>query len=86
MHLIEFQQYRDTDLLEEKMRILNALGLTEDKVVIKKILEFGRSKEVNAQDIMTILISLSDNGSYDISWEYFKENWEFFRDSFQPVS
>lgn len=80
--------YRKTDLLEERVRILGALGAVGGgsgaavEAVIEKILEFGRGKEVNKQDIITILVSLSDQGGVERGWQYFKENWQFFRDNF----
>ncbi|ODN05748.1 Puromycin-sensitive aminopeptidase [Orchesella cincta] len=71
-----------TDFLDEKVRIIAAMGSVKDKQVIQKVLEFGRSNEVNMQDIVTIIMSLSSQGQHEICWEYFKENWQFFRDNF----
>ncbi|CAL8101137.1 unnamed protein product [Orchesella dallaii] len=74
--------YRNSDFLEEKVRIIASMGSVKDIKVIQKVLEFGRSNEVNMQDIVTILMSLNSQGKHDICWEYFKSNWEFFRDNF----
>lgn len=69
--------YRQTDLHEEKDRILRALGAIRDEALLMKVLEFAMSDEVRAQD--TIFAIMSVTMTYRgrlLAWDFFKDNWK----------
>mmetsp|Transcript_7714 Transcript_7714/g.23359 ORF Transcript_7714/g.23359 Transcript_7714/m.23359 type:complete len:870 (-) Transcript_7714:67-2676(-) len=68
--------YLDTELNEEKVRCIRALGAIKDKRVLRDTLEWGLS-DVKAQDIFYVFFTVAKNrlGS-DLAWEFLKEQWE----------
>lgn len=71
--------YRETDMLEEKSRILSSLGAVKDLNILQRILEFSMSDEVRAQEIFQIIRSVvvSPSGQH-LAWQYFKNNFKKF--------
>ena len=53
--------YRQTDLQEEKVRVLSALGSIPDVVLLQKTLDFAFSEEVRSQDVMFIVNGVAQN-------------------------
>ncbi|XP_011349925.1 puromycin-sensitive aminopeptidase isoform X2 [Ooceraea biroi] len=76
--------YKDTDLQEEKERILRALGVVKDEALLKKVLDFSMSEEVRAQDTVFAIMSvaLSYKGRI-MAWNFFKEKWKILLDRYE---
>ncbi|KAL0113903.1 hypothetical protein PUN28_011320 [Cardiocondyla obscurior] len=76
--------YKETDLQEEKERILRALGAIKDEALLRKVLDFAMSEEVRAQDTVFAIMSvgLSYKGRL-MAWNFFKENWKTLLDRYE---
>ncbi|XP_011692376.1 PREDICTED: puromycin-sensitive aminopeptidase isoform X2 [Wasmannia auropunctata] len=76
--------YKETDLQEEKERILRALGATKDEDLLRKVLDFAMSEEVRAQDTVFAIMSvgLSYKGRL-MAWNFFKEKWKTLLDRYE---
>lgn len=72
--------YRETDLSQEKIRILGSLGSCRDPEIILEVLNFLLSSEVRSQDIVYGL-SVSREGR-EIAWSWMKENWDHITKTF----
>ncbi len=48
------QRYRTSDMHEEKLRALRALGYNDNPQLIKRSLEFALTDEVRSQDIFIL--------------------------------
>ncbi|XP_059643545.1 aminopeptidase M1-like isoform X1 [Cornus florida] len=66
--------YRETDLSQEKTRILGSLASCPDPDIILEVLNFMLSYEVRSQDAIFGL-SVSWEGR-DTTWRWLKENWD----------
>ncbi|XP_061374887.1 aminopeptidase M1 [Gastrolobium bilobum] len=66
--------YRETDLSQEKTRILGSLASSPDPDLILEALNFMLSPEVRSQDAVFGL-AVSREGR-DVAWAWLKENWE----------
>ncbi|CDP08301.1 unnamed protein product [Coffea canephora] len=66
--------YRESDLSQEKTRILGSLGSCQDPEVILEILNFLLSSEVRSQDVVHGL-GVSREGR-EIAWKWLKDNWD----------
>ncbi|KAK9070775.1 hypothetical protein SSX86_011177 [Deinandra increscens subsp. villosa] len=66
--------YRETDLSQEKTRILGALGSCCDPDIILEVLNFLLTPEVRSQDVVFGL-SVSREG-HGVAWNWLKNNWE----------
>lgn len=66
--------YRETDLSQEKTRILASLGSCQDPEIILEILNFLLSPEVRSQDAVHGL-GVSIKGR-EVAWEWLKDNWD----------
>jgi puromycin-sensitive aminopeptidase len=76
--------YRATDLHEEKDRISRALGSIDNVELLQKVIQFAMSDEVRAQDAVFVIASVSINPlGRDLSWTFFKENWNVLRNQYQ---
>ncbi|KAJ8480322.1 hypothetical protein OPV22_024049 [Ensete ventricosum] len=67
--------YRETDLSQEKGRILSALASGSDPAVVLDALNFLLSSEVRNQDAVYGLAGISKEGR-DVAWVWLKENWD----------
>ncbi|XP_076380001.1 puromycin-sensitive aminopeptidase isoform X3 [Megalopta genalis] len=75
--------YRETDLHEEKDRILKALGAIKDEAILAEILEFAMSVEVRAQDAVYAIMSASMTYKGRLmAWEFIKKHWETIHDRY----
>eukprot|EP01027_Heterolobosea_sp_BB2_P027304 GEZU01042623.1.p1 GENE.GEZU01042623.1~~GEZU01042623.1.p1 ORF type:complete len:482 (+),score=192.53 GEZU01042623.1:249-1694(+) len=75
--------FRTTDLQEERIRCITALGSTRDKKLIQRTLDFGLSEEVRSQDTMYVMLGVSSNplafqGNKGLVWEFFKQHFDEF--------
>ncbi|KAJ6793920.1 aminopeptidase M1-like [Iris pallida] len=66
--------YRETDLSQEKGRILSCLASCPDPIVVRDALNFFLSPEVRSQDVIFGLSGVSRQGR-DVAWIWLKENW-----------
>ncbi|KAK8660807.1 hypothetical protein V6N13_051716 [Hibiscus sabdariffa] len=72
--------YRETDLSQEKIRILRSLPSCPDPAVVLEVLKFSLSPEVRSQDAIYGL-GVSKEGR-EVAWTWFKDNWDFIVKSF----
>ncbi|GLT85576.1 hypothetical protein SLE2022_037630 [Rubroshorea leprosula] len=66
--------YRETDLSQEKTRVLSALASCPDKGITLEVLNFLLSSEVRSQDAVFGLY-VSREGR-ETAWKWLKENWD----------
>ncbi|KAL3844265.1 hypothetical protein ACJIZ3_001668 [Penstemon smallii] len=66
--------YRETDLSQEKTRILGSLASCRDPAIINEFLNFLLSSEVRSQDAVFGL-SVSREAR-ETAWNWLKENWD----------
>ncbi|CAA3001720.1 aminopeptidase M1 [Olea europaea subsp. europaea] len=66
--------YRETDLSQEKTRILGSLASCRDPEIIHEFLNFLLSSEVRSQDVVFGL-SVTRDGR-ETAWTWLKENWD----------
>lgn len=72
--------YRETDLSQEKTRILGALASCRDPEIILEVLNFLLSSEVRSQDCVFGL-AVSFEGR-ETAWKWLKENWDHIHKTF----
>ncbi|XVE97720.1 hypothetical protein REPUB_Repub03eG0043000 [Reevesia pubescens] len=66
--------YRETDLSQEKTRILGSLGSCLDQGIVLEVLNFALSSEVRSQDAVFGL-AVSKEGR-EVGWTWLKDNWD----------
>jgi len=77
------QLYRQSDLSEEKVRALDAIGRVTDEAMIRKTLLWALSDEVRSQDVMIPIGSLAAGPiGREIVWKHFKDNYSAFMNRF----
>ncbi|KAK2644944.1 hypothetical protein Ddye_020139 [Dipteronia dyeriana] len=67
--------YRETDLSQEKTRILGSLASGPDANIILEVLNFLLSSEVRNQDVVFGL-NVSSEGR-ETAWKWLKDNWDY---------
>lgn len=67
--------YRETDLSQEKTRILGSLPYCPDPIIILDVLNFVLSSEVRCQDAVFGL-NVSKEGR-ETAWTWLKDKWEY---------
>ncbi|KAK8660804.1 hypothetical protein V6N13_051713 [Hibiscus sabdariffa] len=72
--------YRETDLSQEKIRILGSLPSCPDPAIVLDVLKFSLSPEVRSQDAIYGL-GVSKEGR-EVAWTWLKDNWDFIVKSF----
>ncbi|XP_040574579.1 puromycin-sensitive aminopeptidase [Lepeophtheirus salmonis] len=71
--------YRDTDLIEEKNRVLYAMGYFKDENVLSQVLDFSLSSEVQPQESLVAICSVCANKhGYRLVWSFFTANFDKF--------
>lgn len=69
--------YRQTDLQEEKVRLLRALTRFRGHGEIRAVLEFSLSPEVRTQDTYVILAGFGSNAAArQMNWDFVKSRWK----------
>ncbi|KAG0454705.1 hypothetical protein HPP92_023997 [Vanilla planifolia] len=68
--------YRESDLSQEKTRILSCLADSPDPDAVLEALNFLLSSEVRNQDAFYVLGGISEEGR-DIAWKWLKDNWDY---------
>ncbi|KAG6389346.1 hypothetical protein SASPL_150814 [Salvia splendens] len=66
--------YRETDLSQEKTRILGSLGSCRDPEIVQEFLDFLLSSEVRSQDVV-VGVSVCRE-SRETAWNWLKANWD----------
>ncbi|PPR91700.1 hypothetical protein GOBAR_AA28977 [Gossypium barbadense] len=66
--------YRETDISQEKIRILGSLASCPDESVVYEALNFALSSEVRKQDAIFGL-AVSKEGR-EVAWKWLKNNWD----------
>jgi puromycin-sensitive aminopeptidase len=67
--------YRETDVSQERTRVLSTIGSSSDPAVVSEALDFLLSPEVRNQDAIWVLAGISGEGR-DAAWLWLKKNWE----------
>lgn len=66
--------YRESDLSQEKTRILGSLASSPDPTIILEVLNFLLSSEVRSQDaVFGLAVGIEGR---EIAWTWLKDNWE----------
>ncbi|KAL0904018.1 hypothetical protein M5K25_026087 [Dendrobium thyrsiflorum] len=68
--------YRETDLSQEKTRILSCLASSPDPDIVSEALNFVLSSEVRNQDAVYGIGGISREGR-EVAWKWLKEKWEY---------
>jgi puromycin-sensitive aminopeptidase len=68
--------YRETDLSQEKVRVLGSLASCPDPVIVREALDFILSPEVRNQDAIFLLRGVC-SGAHEVAWQWLKENWDY---------
>ncbi|ERN06883.1 hypothetical protein AMTR_s00005p00250950 [Amborella trichopoda] len=68
--------YRETDLSQEKSRILSSLASCPDPEIVQEALNFLLTSEVRSQDVVYGLAGISTEGR-DVAWKWLQDNWDF---------
>ncbi|CAM8961662.1 unnamed protein product [Rhodiola kirilowii] len=71
--------YRETDLSEERARILSSLPSCPDLDIVLEALNFLLSNEVRNQDAV-IGLAVCKEGR-EVAWEWLKDNWEYISET-----
>ena len=70
---------KDTDLQEEKIRLLLALTRFSDQGLLSETLERSLSSDVRLQDTISVITGVASNPSgRELAWEFIKDNWPEF--------
>lgn len=80
-----FQIYRNTDLQEEKGRVMRAIGKVKDISRINEVLDFALSSEVRNQDSIFVIVSVAANAgiAQDCAWTFLKDNAATFKKRYE---
>lgn len=68
--------YKETDLSQEKVRILGCLSSCPDAAVVLDVLNFLLTPAVRSQDVVHGLAGISREGR-ETAWIWLKENWDY---------
>nr|AYV88996.1 puromycin-sensitive aminopeptidase [Tetranychus truncatus] len=75
-----FKLYRDTDLQEEKVRLIQSTGSTGDLARIRQLLTFAFSPEVRSQDAWRFILgTIGTKLGREEAWKFFKDNADEFK-------
>jgi len=69
--------YDATDLHEEKVRVLRAMGAFRHEEILTEVLQFSLSERVRAQDTPIAIISVASHPlGRALAWEFVKQHWK----------
>ena len=75
--------YIESNLQEEKIRLLSSLGKFRQKEVITEFLNFILSDNVRYQDVTIAILSVANNYyGLDLTWKFFMDNYKEFERRF----
>ena len=70
------KMYHSTDLHEEKLRVLRAMGNFRQRSVLEMLLQFSLSENVRSQDTPIALASAASHPlGRTLAWNFTKKNW-----------
>ena len=70
---------RQTDLHEERVRILRALARFSQEDLLQKTLELSLQPEVLTQDAVMLVAAVASNRrGRELAWQFTKDNWDEF--------
>ncbi|KAL0679773.1 hypothetical protein Bca4012_007754 [Brassica carinata] len=72
--------YRETEMSEEKTRILGSLACCPDPSIVQDVLNFVLSDEVRNQDALYGLYGVSWEGR-EGAWKWLQEKWEYIEET-----
>jgi len=76
------KKYRTSEIVDEKLSVIRALGYVESDEKALKFIEWGASSgEVKTQDFMYLSGTMSVF-HFDVMWKYLQDHWKFFNDNF----
>jgi len=76
--------YKTTDLMEEKIRILRALGAASDTSLIQRTLDFSIGEEVRSQDTVTVIAGVTGSlEGRELAWKFVQANWPLLHDRYK---
>ncbi|MDE1811141.1 MAG: M1 family metallopeptidase, partial [Candidatus Micrarchaeota archaeon] len=79
--------YKKEKLPEESVRLLGSLGAFSDKTIIRRALEFSKSKDVRLQDSYSIPAGVASNPvGKSMIWAFTKSNWKEFMGKYEPAT
>eukprot|EP00268_Persea_americana_P036936 TRINITY_DN364_c0_g1_i3.p1 TRINITY_DN364_c0_g1~~TRINITY_DN364_c0_g1_i3.p1 ORF type:complete len:895 (+),score=152.53 TRINITY_DN364_c0_g1_i3:409-3093(+) len=67
--------YKETDLSQEKVRILGSLASCPDPNIVLEVLNFLLTLEVRSQDVVHGLAGISREGR-EVAWKWLKDHWD----------
>lgn len=67
--------YRETDLSQEKGRIIGSLASCPDPAIVLEVLNFLLSSEVRSQDVI-LGLAVSKEGR-ETAWKWLKDRWDY---------
>lgn len=68
--------YEDSELHEEKVRVLRALGAFTDPLVLEKVLALALSEKIRTQDVYSLLRgAAAKSRNTALVWKFLKANW-----------
>ncbi|XP_077240350.1 aminopeptidase M1 [Tasmannia lanceolata] len=73
--------YRETDLSQEKVRVLGSLASCPDPDIVLEVLKFLMSSEVRSQDAIFGLAGINREGR-ETAWRWLKDNWDHILKTF----
>jgi len=75
--------YKNSELHEEKIRALRALGFTRQPDLLDRTLKFGLSGDVRSQDIFYVTASTASRpAGRQSTWDFLRANWTTFEEKF----
>lgn len=73
--------YRETELQEEKNRVLVSLGVVKDSSAVARVLDFAISDEVRDQNSYFVISSVAaSKHGRDAAWQFFKDKEAVWRE------
>jgi len=81
------KRYLESELHQEKLRALRALGATKDEALIKEVLDMTFSDAVRLQDAFyAVAAAASSVKGRELAWQYLQDNYEAFLAKFKGSS
>ncbi|XP_055351722.1 puromycin-sensitive aminopeptidase-like [Paramacrobiotus metropolitanus] len=77
--------YETTELQEERVKLLVALGWTNDAEMHEKTLDCALTKQVRSQDVFYVMAGCSHSaGGREATWHWIQNNWESLKERLHP--
>jgi len=74
-----YKLFKESEMQEEKLRALRALGFTQDPNLLNRSLKMSLSEEVRSQDLIYVIATCgAHKKGRELTWSFFKENFAQF--------